>query len=260
MVSEEEIPLEGGNLNLGIVRVGDTVRRTVGSWTPAVHALLQHLARVDYPAPVPLGTDGIGREVLSFIPGVAAHPHHLDALGTPDAIERAGRLIEGYHRAQVGFAAPRNAHWQDLGQDPSGSEEVLAHNDFSPWNLIIGPRWVFIDWDLVAPGRRSWDLAWALHSLVGLWPDSEHDESETVARISAFCDGARVGVGQRGSLLNVVVERTGHNAREIRRRSDEGDPAYRRMLELGHAERWEQGCHHVQEHLDRWTWLIEHAR
>jgi len=32
----------------GVVRVGDTVRRPVGSWTPAVHALLNHLHRAGF--------------------------------------------------------------------------------------------------------------------------------------------------------------------------------------------------------------------
>lgn len=36
-----EIPLRGGNMNSGVVRVGDTVRRRAGPWTPAVCALLQ---------------------------------------------------------------------------------------------------------------------------------------------------------------------------------------------------------------------------
>ena len=39
----DELPLSGGNVTAGVVRVGDTVRRPVGAWTPAVHNLLQHL-------------------------------------------------------------------------------------------------------------------------------------------------------------------------------------------------------------------------
>lgn len=30
-----EIPLDGGNMSSGVVRVGDTVRRPAGPWTPA---------------------------------------------------------------------------------------------------------------------------------------------------------------------------------------------------------------------------------
>ncbi len=42
MTDEPEVPLTGGDMT-AVVRVGDTVRRTAGPWTPAVHALLRHL-------------------------------------------------------------------------------------------------------------------------------------------------------------------------------------------------------------------------
>ena len=61
--------LDGGNTG-GAVRDGDTVRRAAGPWTPAVHALLTHLAAKNFPgAPRPLGFDNQGREVLTFIEG-----------------------------------------------------------------------------------------------------------------------------------------------------------------------------------------------
>ena len=63
------MPLAGGNMSSGVVRVGDTVRRPAGPWTPAVHALLTHLHAAGFPgAPRPLGIDEHGREVLTFIP------------------------------------------------------------------------------------------------------------------------------------------------------------------------------------------------
>src|SRR5918999_585333 len=63
-----EIPLPGGHVG-GAVRVGDTVRRPVGPWTPAVHALLEHLApRIPHITQV-LGFDQRGREVLTYLPG-----------------------------------------------------------------------------------------------------------------------------------------------------------------------------------------------
>ena len=61
--------LEGGNVG-GAVRVGDTVRRSAGPWTPAVHALLAHLEGTGFTgAPRPLGFDEQGREVLTFLEG-----------------------------------------------------------------------------------------------------------------------------------------------------------------------------------------------
>jgi hypothetical protein len=47
--------LDGGNTG-GAVRIGATVRRAAGPWTPAVHALLAHLAENGFAgAPRPLG-------------------------------------------------------------------------------------------------------------------------------------------------------------------------------------------------------------
>lgn len=65
----QEEPLAGGNLNPEIAKVGTNVHRTAGPWTPAVHELLDHLARSSYPAPRAIGMDDSGREVLTFIPG-----------------------------------------------------------------------------------------------------------------------------------------------------------------------------------------------
>ena len=66
-MSSAENPLPGGNMSSGVVRVGDTVRRPTGPWTPAVHALLVHLNAVGFcGAPRPLGFDEQGREVLSY--------------------------------------------------------------------------------------------------------------------------------------------------------------------------------------------------
>ena len=63
-VTQQEIPLLGGNTST-VVRVGDTVRRNVGPWTPAVHALLRHLEYVGFTgAPRVMGIDDRNREVL----------------------------------------------------------------------------------------------------------------------------------------------------------------------------------------------------
>ncbi len=130
-MDDREIPLAGGNLNPSVVRVGETVRRTAGPWTPAVHSLLRYLAGVGYPAPVPFGIDDRGREVLSFVDGVAVHPDHVELMAHLPALTRAASLIADYHDAQQHFIPPADAQWQNNGRDPSGSEEVLAHNDFA---------------------------------------------------------------------------------------------------------------------------------
>ena len=65
----QEIPLAGGSMT-AVVRVGDTVRRAAGPWTPTIHALLRHVRAAGFTAaPEPLGLDEQGREILSFLPG-----------------------------------------------------------------------------------------------------------------------------------------------------------------------------------------------
>ena len=44
----DEHALDGGNVAAGVVRVGDTVRKPAGFWTPAVEALLSHLGRAGF--------------------------------------------------------------------------------------------------------------------------------------------------------------------------------------------------------------------
>ena len=92
-MTDAEIPLSGGNMSSGVVRVGDTVRRPAGPWTPAVHALLSHLHDVGFHgAPRPLGIDELGREVLTFIPGTVAWPDHSQLLDGDSQLRRVARV------------------------------------------------------------------------------------------------------------------------------------------------------------------------
>jgi hypothetical protein len=101
--------LEGGNTG-GAVRVGDTVRRAAGPWTPAVHALLAHLAGRGFTTcPRPLGIDVSGREILTFLPGQTvgnARPWPRWAYAQ-DTLVQAARWLRGYHTAAADFVPPQ---------------------------------------------------------------------------------------------------------------------------------------------------------
>jgi hypothetical protein len=97
----EEQPLDGGNVG-GAVRVGNTVRRAVGPWTPAVHALLAHLAdKYLSGAPRPLGFDDRGREVLTFIAGetVGSRKPWPAWTHAEDTLDQVARWMRAYHQA-----------------------------------------------------------------------------------------------------------------------------------------------------------------
>ena len=104
-----EIPLAGGDVNI-VVRVGDTVRRPQGSWSPAVHALLEWYERVGFDgAPRFLGVDEQDREILSFVEG---DPAFAPVPAGDEVLEALGRLLRAAHDAQAGFVPPADAPWQ----------------------------------------------------------------------------------------------------------------------------------------------------
>jgi Phosphotransferase enzyme family len=186
-VTEE--PLPGGNMTGGVVRVGDTVRRPAGPWTPAVHALLDHLRAVGFRgAPRAHGLDDQGREVLDFVPGTVPYDERFGLLDPDDRLHRVGRLIRDFHDAVSDFAPPPDARWQSLV--PTDGDEIIAHHDLAPWNLVVGDRWTFIDWDVAGPGTRMGDLAYAMHGFVPLTPSTDPERAGHRVRVLADAYGA----------------------------------------------------------------------
>ena len=149
--------LAGGNMN-AVERLGDTVLRTSGPWTPTVHRYLDYLAMagVDW-APRPLG-DEDGREHLTFIAGeVPLYP--LPAYVWSDSVlENGARRLRQLHDASIGFGLD-GAIWQSPAKIPA---EVICHNDFAPHNLafVDGAIVGAIDFDMCSPGPRLWDIAY----------------------------------------------------------------------------------------------------
>ena len=194
-----------------IVRVGDTVRRPAGWWTPAVQALLQHLRDVEFPyAPQPGGIDSEGREVVSFIPGTSGAVGWY-RIQSESGLRRFAALLREYHEAVRDFRPSPDAEWA-LG--PSEPREVVCHNDFGPWNLVYdGDAPVgILDWDFAAPGPCRNDLAYALEYAVPFRDDatvrSHHHFAEVPdrrARLEIVADG--YGLTSTVGLVDDVIDR-----------------------------------------------------
>jgi hypothetical protein len=165
--------LPGGIANRGrVVRVGDTVRRPLRSWSPATHALLLHLEAVGFEgAPRFLGVDAQGREVLSYIPGQAVlAPFPAWAL-TDDALVSVAELLRDYHDAVSTFD-PTPHTWPPSPPD-AYLGDVVSHNDPNLDNIVFrdGRAVALIDFDLASPGSRTWDVACAARLWAPLQPD-----------------------------------------------------------------------------------------
>lgn len=259
----DEQPLTGGNVSAGVVRVGDTVRRPAGPWTPAVHAFLDHLRGAGFDgAPRPHGIDERGREVLSFAPGVVPWPDRFDLLEPADRLTRVARVIRDLHDAAEGFTPPPDARWQMLIPDgdtnPDGATGdhadagIVVHHDLAPWNLVIGDRWVFIDWDCAAPGSRLWDLAYAAHGFVPLSADPRWSPLDAAGRLRILADGYRLDETQRRRLVPLLARRTRSMYDFLARESARGTEPWSRLWREGHGESWRADTEHIARREDRW--------
>jgi len=161
----EEV-LAGGNSSV-VVRVGDTVRRPAGPWTPAVHQFLATLRSAGVTeVPEPLGLDEQGREVLSYLPGIVGHYPMPRWMWSTTILHEAGSLLRRVHDASAPLAH-QAAAWQLPTHEPI---EVVCLNDVAPYNMVFqkGHLTGLIDLDMASPGPRIRDLAYLAYRLVPL--------------------------------------------------------------------------------------------
>jgi Ser/Thr protein kinase RdoA (MazF antagonist) len=202
------VKLLGGDLN-EIIRIDDTVRRPVGAWTPAVHALLQHFEQVGFEeAPRVIGIDEEHREILSYIEGTAG----LAPVPPGDEVlDTLGRMLRRMHDAQTGFRPPPGAAWQrHVGQPADG--EVICHLDVFWTNVIFreGVPVALIDWDFAAPGERVSDVACAVSYWAPLRTDEQARQwglptSRRGERMRLLCDAYDLSGRERARLLDSLA-------------------------------------------------------
>ncbi|GAA3851220.1 aminoglycoside phosphotransferase family protein [Saccharothrix violaceirubra] len=251
-MGNDEVPLHGGNMSAGVVRVGRTVRRPSGPWTPAVHALLDHLHAVGFTAaPKPLGIDDQGREVLSFVPGDVAWPEHFGLLDPDDRLARVARIVRDFHDAVADFVPPPDAHWQVL--IPADGADIIAHHDLAPWNLVVGdPHWAFIDWDTAAPGTRLWDVAYALHGFVPLSADPEWNRADAGRRMRVFVDAYGLDETRRRELVLLLAARTRSMSTFLAAQAAVGRQPWTRLWHEGHGEAWQADADYIDQRTREW--------
>ncbi len=262
MLAGEEIRFADGNIT-PVARIGGTVRRAAGHWTPAVHALLRHLEAAGFDgAPCVLGFDERGREVLTYIEGRTGQPSLWDC-GSDGTLVEVARFIRRYHDAVATFRAPADADWQfQVGAPRAGG--IICHNDLAPWNTVFaGNRPVaLIDWDFAAPAPRLWDLAHALWRFTPLYADDGADEGfgppeERARRMALFCDA--YGLADRRHLLDTIERRQQVLYDTVAVWGRAGVPGFAELWRDGHGDGILNDLAYLQHHREELEALINNS-
>ncbi|WP_441248005.1 phosphotransferase enzyme family protein [Kitasatospora sp. McL0602] len=242
-----EVKLLGGGVN-EVVRVGATVRRPTGSWSPLVHELLRQLRAqgcTATPAVHGVAQDGVtqdGFEILDYLPGGVSGYPATPAAASPEALESAARLLRAYHDSTLGSALLHVTDgWLLPARTPA---EVVCHGDFGPHNCVLdGTTAVgIIDFDTAHPGPRLWDVAYAVYRWAPLTapgnPDGFGTVEEQGRRARVFCDHYGLDPAERAELVDTVATRLHALVAFMRTQAAAGDAAFARHLAAGHDLRY----------------------
>lgn len=244
----QEIELDGGNASGVVVRRGNTVRKAATAATEVVQRYLEHLQQRGLQVPQHFGLDDSGRQKLEYIEGSLAMD--LPALSHAE-LERVGRMVRALHQASEDF------HWEASDQFDSPitapGQELMCHNDLAPWNLVIGERWVFIDWDAAAPSTRMWDLAYAAQSFALNDPLAQPEQA--AENLRAFLRGYQLEKPLHKELLPVMIERVGAMYELLRSSHQAGIEPWGSMYTRGHGAHWSA----VRDYLTRHRTVLSSA-
>lgn len=203
LLDGEQLP--GGNVG-GAVRIGDTVRRAVGPWTPAIHDLLGYLATAGLDGvPRVLGTDARGREILTFLRGQVID---VDTERLSDAeLASAAGWLRRFHDTVRGFRTGGPRRWRFLTADV-GPGQLVCHNDVAPYNFAVdgGSLVGVFDWDLASPADPIDDVGFLAWNCVPLFRDVDPpDAAKRLRVVAAAYGGYSAGEILRRSVVRMLT-------------------------------------------------------
>jgi mutator protein MutT len=223
--------LEGGNVG-GAVRIGRTVRRPTGPWTPSVHRLLEHLHDQGLRGvPRVRGLDARGREVLGYLPGTVVDVD--TGLLTDAQLDDLTRWARDLHTAVDGYRD--DGPWRFFGV---ASPTLVAHNDLAPYNVCFEGDVLtgVFDWDLAGPSTPLLELAHLAWNGIPLFREIPARDAARRLELMATAYGGPTA----HELLAAVPVRTRIAVDGIREAVARGDEQMRNLVLLGEPERTEQ--------------------
>ena len=247
MDPSEHLPGQSG----GVERVGRTVRRPMGPWTPAVHEFLAYLSAEGLRGvPTVQGIDG-DREVLTYLEGRSVPVDREIVLD--NVLVEAVTWLREFHDIAEGFRPDGVREWR---RGPAELEpgQIVCHNDSGTYNWIIqGGHFVaMVDWDMAGPGQPVDDLAFLAWTALPL--DRPHDEDDVLRRLDLLVDA----YGEWGPLtvLAAVADRMETACDRIAAGQDRGDPAMINLGRAGEPQRTRDRLTEFNDRRDRWESLL----
>ncbi len=221
-----------GNVG-GATRMGRTVRRPTGPWTPAVHELLAFLAERDLRGvPDVHGIDDDGREVLTYVEGRGVPIDREVVL--KNVLVEAVTWLRDFHDVVEGFRPEGPRLWRG-GEAELEPDQIICHHDPGAYNWIIqsGHFVAMVDWDMAGPGRPIDDLAFLAWTGVPLYRDLGPEE--TARRLDLLVDA----YGEWGplTLLDAVVQRMATACERIEAGLARDDPGFHNLARAGEPQR-----------------------
>lgn len=238
-MGDEGERLAGGNVG-GAWRVGDTVRRTTGPWTPAVHALLDHLGPRLAGVPTFLGFDDRGREVLSYLPGRVVD---VDTeMLTEGQLRSVVAWTRSFHRAVAAFV--HEGPWRFF---PVKAPVLIGHNDIAPYNVCFdGDELAGVfDWDFAGPSTPLLELAFMAWNCVPLWRDIGAEPAAVRLQLLS----STYGESTARDILHAVQPRIQLMLDGISLAAAAGDKGMQNLLAAGEPERSQRALGDLR----RWT-------
>lgn len=237
----EETKLDYGNVS-NAVKVGDTVRRDTGLWTPTIHALLNYLHdhTFDY-VPKVLGVDDKGREILSYLDGEAAARPWPAVLFTVNGVSQAAKLLRNYHDIVANFRPPADAEWR-MGKIEVEPGQIIRHGDLGPWNTIWQGNTLtgLIDWDFAQPGERIEDLAQLAYYFIPLrgedgWKNVGFQERpDFSARLQVLVES--YGMYTSNEVVEALLKHQEEDRERTQDKGEQGIEPWVRFLKRGDVE------------------------
>ena len=250
---------EANRLARPVTLEGDRVLRPRRAGTATVHSFLRHLrANGVTSVPEPVGVERT-TEVLRYIEGDTARLawEHQKTL---DGVRSAARLLRTIHDASRDWRPPADAVWESSTSnvDIDADDLVYCHGDPGPWNFIWrdGNAVALIDWDLLYPGSRLDDIAYALHWFAPMRSDElaltwHHFPGvpDRRARATALLEEYG-GLPRHLDLVEVVGARIRKTQEQIRRQAELGHEPHATWLTQGMIDQWEADMTWARAHRD----------